>query len=58
MRSGRDDRLLSEGYGVLVGFDYGIARSMPLPDELKTALTESTLPPAGDIPRDADPRAI
>jgi acyl-CoA thioester hydrolase len=38
MRSDRDDRLLAEGYGVLVGYDYAAGRSMPLPERLRAAL--------------------
>jgi acyl-CoA thioester hydrolase len=34
----RDDRLLAEGYGVVVGYDYAAGRSMPLPESLKAAL--------------------
>jgi acyl-CoA thioester hydrolase len=33
-----DDRLLAEGYGVVVGYDYAAGRSMPLPDSLRAAL--------------------
>jgi len=58
MRSGRDDRLLAEGYAVLVGFDYGMGKSVPLPDDFRTAISESAVPAAGDGPREADPRAI
>jgi acyl-CoA thioester hydrolase len=29
-----DDRLLAEGYGVLVGFDYGTQRTIPIPEQL------------------------
>lgn len=57
MRSGRDDRLLAEGYAVLVGFHYGIGKSVPLPDDLKAALTSGPAT-ASDGPVDADPRAI
>jgi acyl-CoA thioester hydrolase len=32
------DRLCAEGYGVLVGFDYGEQRAMALPDHLRAAL--------------------
>ncbi|HEU4657124.1 MAG TPA: thioesterase family protein [Capillimicrobium sp.] len=42
MRSGRDDRLLAEGYGVLVGYDYAAGRSVPLPDRLREALGAGT----------------
>ena len=33
-----DERLLAEGYGVVVGYDYAAGRSMPLPDLLRAAL--------------------
>lgn len=33
-----DERLLAEGYGVVVGYDYAAGRSMPLPESLKAAL--------------------
>jgi acyl-CoA thioester hydrolase len=33
-----DDRLLADGYGVVVGYDYAAGRSMPLPDSLRAAL--------------------
>ena len=33
------DRLVAEGYGVLVGFDYAAQRAAPLPDELRAKLT-------------------
>lgn len=33
-----DDRLLAEGYGTVVGYDYAAGRSMPLPDAFKAAL--------------------
>ncbi len=32
------ERLCAEGYGVLVGFDYGAQRAMPLPAELVAVL--------------------
>jgi acyl-CoA thioester hydrolase len=32
------DRLLAEGYGVLVGYDYATQRSAPLPEALKSKL--------------------
>ncbi len=37
-----DGRLLAEGYGVLVGFDYGAGKARPLPEEFR-ALLESEL---------------
>lgn len=33
-----DERLLAEGYGVVVGYDYAAGRSTPLPDAFKAAL--------------------
>jgi acyl-CoA thioester hydrolase len=33
-----DGRLLAEGYGVLVGYDYGEGRSRPLPESLRATL--------------------
>ncbi|HEX4804263.1 MAG TPA: thioesterase family protein [Conexibacter sp.] len=33
-----DERLLADGYGVLVGYDYAAGRSMPLPESFKAAL--------------------
>jgi acyl-CoA thioester hydrolase len=38
MNSESDGRLLAEGYGVLVGYDYGAGKSRPLPDELRQKL--------------------
>jgi len=38
MRAVRDERLLAEGYGVVVGYDYAAGRSMPLPEHFKAAL--------------------
>ena len=34
-----DERLVAEGYGVLVGYDYAAAKSHPLPDEVRERLT-------------------
>lgn len=39
MRAVGDERLLAEGYGVVVGYDYAAGRSMPLPDSFKAALS-------------------
>ena len=33
-----DGRLVAEGYGVLVGYDYALGESRPLPDELRQRL--------------------
>jgi acyl-CoA thioester hydrolase len=41
MRADPDARLLAEGYGVLVGYDYRNERSQPLPDPLKAVLREA-----------------
>ena len=38
MRSESDERLLAEGYGVLVGYDYAAGQSRPVPDELRQRL--------------------
>jgi acyl-CoA thioester hydrolase len=36
------DRLVADGYGWLVGFDYGAQRSSQLPEPLRQALEEAT----------------
>jgi acyl-CoA thioester hydrolase len=51
MRADPDTRLLAEGYGVLVGYDYRNERSQPLPDALKTVLRD-------DGAADAAPDAV
>ena len=33
-----EDRLVADGYGWLVGFDYATQRSSPLPEPLRDAL--------------------
>ena len=38
MRSEADDRLVAEGYGVLVGYDYEAGRAQPVPDELRARI--------------------
>jgi acyl-CoA thioester hydrolase len=38
MRSEGDGRLLAEGWGALVGYDYAAERSTPLPDRIKEGL--------------------
>jgi acyl-CoA thioester hydrolase len=35
MRVEGDDRLVAEGYGVMVGYDYEAGKSQPLPDSLR-----------------------
>lgn len=39
MRAVGDERLLAEGYGVVVGYDYEAGRSVPLPESFKVALS-------------------
>jgi acyl-CoA thioester hydrolase len=36
-----DERLLADGYGVLVGYDYAAGRSQPVPDALRERLGEA-----------------
>ena len=38
MRSEGDGRLIADGYGVLVGYDYEAGTSQPIPDSLTTLL--------------------
>jgi len=38
MRRDGDDRLLAEGWGTLVGYDYAAGESRPLPDALRDRL--------------------
>lgn len=38
MHAAGDGRLLAEGYGVLVGYDYAAGRSRPLPETLRASL--------------------
>jgi acyl-CoA thioester hydrolase len=38
MRRESDDRLLAEGYGVLVGYDYIAEKAQPIPEELRRRL--------------------
>lgn len=44
MRTDEDDRLVAEGYGVLVGYDYASGRSRPLPEGLRDRLPSSNAP--------------
>jgi acyl-CoA thioester hydrolase len=37
-----DERLVAEGYGVLVGYDYTAGRSAALPDAIRARLDEET----------------
>jgi acyl-CoA thioester hydrolase len=39
MRAQQDERLLAEGYGVLVGYDYAAGKAMMLPETLVRALS-------------------
>jgi acyl-CoA thioester hydrolase len=43
MRAEQDDRLVAEGWGTLVGYDYGEGRSRPIPDVLRERI-EPQLP--------------
>ncbi|MGB2710714.1 MAG: thioesterase family protein [Conexibacter sp.] len=38
MHAVADERLLADGYGVVVGYDYAAGRPMPLPESFKAAL--------------------
>jgi acyl-CoA thioester hydrolase len=38
MRSESDGRLVAEGWGALVGYDYGEGRAGPIPDELRATI--------------------
>jgi len=38
MRAGEDERLVAEGYGVYVGYDYVAERAQPLPDHVRERL--------------------
>jgi acyl-CoA thioester hydrolase len=40
MRCEADERLLAEGWGTLVGYDYGAGRAAPLPDAVAARLRE------------------
>ena len=46
MRCDGDDRLVAEGYGVLVGYDYEAGRAQPIPDRVREGLSDR-------VPRDA-----
>ena len=35
MRNDADDRLVAEGWGALVGYDYSAGKAQPLPDEVR-----------------------
>ena len=38
MRSESDGRLVAEGWGVLVGYDYEAGRAQPIPDEVRSRI--------------------
>jgi acyl-CoA thioester hydrolase len=46
MRCEGDDRLVAEGYGVLVGYDYEGEKAQPIPEEVRERLSDR-------VPRDA-----
>jgi len=46
MRAEGDGRLLAEGYGVLVGYDYAAGRAVPLPERVRRALAADAAEPA------------
>jgi acyl-CoA thioester hydrolase len=46
MRCDGDDRLVAEGYGVVVGYDYEAGRAQPIPEEVRERLSDR-------VPRDA-----
>jgi len=41
-----DGRLVAEGHGTLVGYDYDAGRSQPIPDELRERLAAISACPA------------
>jgi acyl-CoA thioester hydrolase len=41
MRVESDDRLVADGWGTLVGYDYGEGRAQPIPDELRARIEPS-----------------
>ena len=38
MRSEADGRLVAEGWGVLVGYDYAAGKAEPIPEELRARI--------------------
>lgn len=46
MRAEHDGRLLAEGWGALVGYDYAAERAAPLPDEVRESLHPAGRGPA------------
>jgi acyl-CoA thioester hydrolase len=41
MRVESDDRVVADGWGTLVGYDYGEGRARPIPDELRERIEPS-----------------
>jgi acyl-CoA thioester hydrolase len=41
MRTDGDDRLVAEGWGTLVGYDYGAGKPQPIPDVLRERVEPS-----------------
>jgi acyl-CoA thioester hydrolase len=41
MRVDSDDRVVADGWGTLVGYDYGEGRAQPIPDELRERIGPS-----------------
>jgi acyl-CoA thioester hydrolase len=41
MRVEHDHRLVADGWGTLVGYDYGTGRAQPIPDELRERIEPS-----------------
>jgi acyl-CoA thioester hydrolase len=41
MRVESDDRVVADGWGTLVGYDYGEGRAQPIPDELRERIEPS-----------------
>jgi acyl-CoA thioester hydrolase len=46
MRSEQDDRLVTEGWGTLVGYDYEAGKPQPVPDAVRERI-EPAIPAAG-----------
>ena len=46
MRNEHDDRLVAEGWGVLVGYDYAAGRAQPLPAAVRERLERDLAPSA------------
>jgi acyl-CoA thioesterase FadM len=48
MRADNDDRLVAEGWGTLVGYDYEASRPQPIPDAVRNEV-ESQIPAADAV---------